>query len=428
MLMYQHKEPSARFDVIDLDPYGTASPFLDSAVQAVADGGLLCVTCTDMPVLSGNYSETCFAKYGSMPLKTKYVHEMSLRILLHAIDSAANKYSRHIVPWISLSVDFYIRVFVRVFESPVEVKKSCLRRVMVHQSTQCPSFHLQPLGFLKSGKQGGDNFSASHVVVPSVCEETGGRMRMGGPFWGGPLHDQAVVDRILERVETGVLGSVELPFEVPTATRIKGVLTCISEELKDAPFYYHLPDLASCLHSKVPPMLEFYSAILNAGYRCSQFHHEPLAVKTDAPNYVIWDIMRAYCKLNPPQRSALKTVSPTALAILAKESKTVVDFTLHDSLKGPRKKAARFAPNPEDNWGPKRRAGRALKEGIDPKGKGAGQEVEEKEIDSVEPIPDNSNKDSHSNSNSDNNNIEINSEEQKEPSEAMDRKKPRTEG
>ena len=62
-----------------------------------------------MPVLSGNYPETCFAKYGSMPLKAKYVHEMSLRILLNAIDSTANKYSRHIVPWVSLSVDFYIR-------------------------------------------------------------------------------------------------------------------------------------------------------------------------------------------------------------------------------------------------------------------------------------------------------------------------------
>ena len=46
MLMYEHREPAKRFDVIDLDPYGTACPFLDSAVQAVADGGLLCVTCT----------------------------------------------------------------------------------------------------------------------------------------------------------------------------------------------------------------------------------------------------------------------------------------------------------------------------------------------------------------------------------------------
>jgi tRNA (guanine26-N2/guanine27-N2)-dimethyltransferase len=35
-----------RFDVIDIDPFGSASEFLDSAVQAIADGGLLCVTCT----------------------------------------------------------------------------------------------------------------------------------------------------------------------------------------------------------------------------------------------------------------------------------------------------------------------------------------------------------------------------------------------
>ena len=36
MLMYGHREAHNRFDVIDLDPYGTACPFLDSAVQAVA--------------------------------------------------------------------------------------------------------------------------------------------------------------------------------------------------------------------------------------------------------------------------------------------------------------------------------------------------------------------------------------------------------
>lgn len=32
------------YDVIDLDPYGSPSIFLDSAVQSVSDGGLLCVT------------------------------------------------------------------------------------------------------------------------------------------------------------------------------------------------------------------------------------------------------------------------------------------------------------------------------------------------------------------------------------------------
>ncbi len=37
-------------------------------VQAVAEGGLLLVTATDMAVLCGNNGEACYAKYGSYPL------------------------------------------------------------------------------------------------------------------------------------------------------------------------------------------------------------------------------------------------------------------------------------------------------------------------------------------------------------------------
>jgi tRNA G26 N,N-dimethylase Trm1 len=43
--MYGHRGGN-RFDVVDLDPFGSSAVFLDSAVQAVGDGGLLCVTCT----------------------------------------------------------------------------------------------------------------------------------------------------------------------------------------------------------------------------------------------------------------------------------------------------------------------------------------------------------------------------------------------
>lgn len=37
--MYEHRAPAKRVDVVDLDPYGTAAPFVDAAIQAVADGG-----------------------------------------------------------------------------------------------------------------------------------------------------------------------------------------------------------------------------------------------------------------------------------------------------------------------------------------------------------------------------------------------------
>ena len=36
------------YDAVDLDPYGSPVQLLDSAVQAVAEGGLLMVTATDM--------------------------------------------------------------------------------------------------------------------------------------------------------------------------------------------------------------------------------------------------------------------------------------------------------------------------------------------------------------------------------------------
>lgn len=54
------------FAVIDLDPYGSASQFLDAAVQNIENGGLLCVTCTDMRVLAGGETEANFTKYGGI--------------------------------------------------------------------------------------------------------------------------------------------------------------------------------------------------------------------------------------------------------------------------------------------------------------------------------------------------------------------------
>lgn len=109
-------------DVIDLDPYGSASPFLDAAIQAVAEGGLLCITCTDMAVLCASYPETCLSKYLSVPVKGEICHEMALRIVLSLAERIASKHKRYIVPIISCSIDFYVRVFIRVFYSPQVAK------------------------------------------------------------------------------------------------------------------------------------------------------------------------------------------------------------------------------------------------------------------------------------------------------------------
>ena len=50
-------------------------------------------------------------------LPRPYCHEMALRILLASLEQHAARYKRYIVPVLSLSIDFYIRVFVRVYTS-----------------------------------------------------------------------------------------------------------------------------------------------------------------------------------------------------------------------------------------------------------------------------------------------------------------------
>lgn len=50
------------FCQVDLDPYGSPSVFLDSAVQSVVDGGMLMCTATDMAVLCGGNGEVCYSK------------------------------------------------------------------------------------------------------------------------------------------------------------------------------------------------------------------------------------------------------------------------------------------------------------------------------------------------------------------------------
>lgn len=149
MLMYKaSRQFPSNFDVIDLDPYGGPTKFLDSTVQAIRDGGLLCVTCTDMAILCGNASEKCFAAYGAVSLKSSCCHEIAIRIILRTIDSYANRYSKYIVPLVSLSIDFYCRVFVRVFSGAKKVKESASKSAMLYECTGCSAFTLQPLGTL----------------------------------------------------------------------------------------------------------------------------------------------------------------------------------------------------------------------------------------------------------------------------------------
>jgi hypothetical protein len=81
----------------------------------------------------------------SCSFQGRYLHEMALRILLNSLESSATRYKRHIEPILCLSIDFYVRVFVRVHESAAQASLTCMRRSYVAQSQGCGHFTLQPV-------------------------------------------------------------------------------------------------------------------------------------------------------------------------------------------------------------------------------------------------------------------------------------------
>ncbi|KAL7747942.1 RNA methyltransferase tRNA(m5U54)methyltransferase [Sorochytrium milnesiophthora] len=361
-VLYAHLAPLQNFDVIDLDPYGSASVFLDGAVQAVSDGGLLCITCTDMQVLAGaNFTETCFSKYGGMPLKGEFCHEMALRLVLHALQTSAARYKRQIVPVLSCSIDFYVRLFVRVHRAPVKVKLTASQTSLVHKCQGCAGFELTPFGRVAENpdKPGNVKYGWTSAHVGSECKSCGSRLHIGGPIWNGPLHDRDFVARMLAHV-----AATRDDKLYKTQPRMTGMLTVISEEL-DAPLYWSLKDLTRSMHCQSISLADIGSALCNAGYKVSISHASPISVKTDAPSGVVWDVMRAHA-----MRNAVKVPEDTQavayrLLHAARVLPADVDFTFNKQANPPSRKIKllRFQENPTKNWGPKARAGKKRKAG-----------------------------------------------------------------
>lgn len=344
LLMYQRRRN--RFDAVDLDPYGCPSMYLDGAVQCVADGGILLVTATDMAVLAGNTPETCYYKYGAISIKSKSCHEIALRILLQCIASYAGRYGRYIVPLLSVSIDFYIRVFVKVFTGHNKCKENSSKIGMLYQCNGCESMSFQPLVTILTKKSSNNYKLPNAPAVDQLCKHCQYRQHMAGPIWLGPLHDQGFVSRLLCNLNN---------IELGTSKRMKGVLTMIHEEL-DIPLYYNLDRLMCIVKCDVPSILKFRSALLNAGYKVSYSHASKTSIKTDAPNDVIWDVVRAWEKEHPAKREKLAN-SPAA-RILNTSFTRDISFAEHP-LANPisrQKHLSRFQQNPTVNWGPGVRA------------------------------------------------------------------------
>jgi len=257
-----------RFDMIDLDPFGSPAPFLDSAIRALKPkSAMLCITATDLPPLCGSQPKACLRRYGSIPFKGEYCHEVALRILIaHAISVAA-KYDYALQPVLSYYFGHHVRAY---FRGELRAKRA--------------DEILEKIGYLIHCDHCLSRKLIGRISAPKIagrCPDCGGEVRTAGPLWCGPLQDEGFLRRVvfISKRKIGKGNTLELLMQ-------------LLAEANAPPLYYDIHRMCSVAHIPCPPIEKVVNALRERGYLAFRTHFSKVSVKTDAPPMKLLVLLR----------------------------------------------------------------------------------------------------------------------------------------
>lgn len=268
-LMFENKN---FFDIIDIDPFGTCSPFLENAIKSVKNNGLLILTATDTAVLCRDRVK-CFLKYTTTIKKTPMCHELALRSLLSHVSKVAGVLECAIEPICSISVDFYVRVFVKIIKRKVTAKKNFEKNQNCLICSNCNYFQknnlLDSIPIRKCiigkclNKKRLEKYSNSEYCSFKVL----------GPVWG----DKINCYEFLKKVKT-------------ENTRVQVFLNFLLTEI-DSFLYFSLADVCSTFSLNCTPLIEVMFCIKNMGFNVSLTHCKLNSIKTNIDYSTLVDIL-----------------------------------------------------------------------------------------------------------------------------------------
>jgi len=255
-----------KFDFVDVDPFGTPAPFLQAAVSAVADGGVVSATATDTAALCGVYRAVSLRRYSAASLKNAFHHETGARILLNALRREAAILDRGIVPLAAHSTRHYIRVYAKVENGAAKADASARSEGFV---SVCPSCH----------------HAATGPSQPKTCDTCGGKVRWAGPLWTGALTDSAVLERAANVSERQGLHE---------AHRILAGLQGVDSF---PPWSFDIDEICSRLRVATVPEAKVREALDGGGFACGRQPFEKKGLKTTAPYADVLDAVRKSARL-----------------------------------------------------------------------------------------------------------------------------------
>jgi tRNA (guanine26-N2/guanine27-N2)-dimethyltransferase len=255
-----------RFDLIDLDPFGSPAPFFENALRATSDGGVLAATATDMGPLTGARASACMRKYGVRPIRSEFGKEMAVRILAACLCVIAGRLELGIEIPFSHASDHYARIYATV-----------------RKGRSSANLSAEFLGFLEYCPECLRRSAHRRLEsIRSSCQDCGNKTRIGGPIWLGPIWNRDTVQAMIER--TPALQSSRL-------SEIQNILTSISEENTGPAFHYATDAFSRRLGLKPPSLRQVLNALKDGGFEATRTHFKATGFRTNAPSQDIKSIL-----------------------------------------------------------------------------------------------------------------------------------------
>lgn len=256
-LLSEYSAPKKRFDIIDIDPFGTPVPHLTSAVSALRNNGLLAATATDMAPLCGVHAKACVRKYGGRPMRTEYCHELAIRFLSAAIATTAAKYEVGINILFSHCTNHYIRVYAQIGYGAQKADDSVKNLGYVLHCFNCLHREITTHPFVENLK----------------CPECGTSMDYAGPLWIGRISNAKFVE---------LMQNENSHRAFKNSSKISKLLSLIKEEAEAPPTYYVLDRISKKLNLPASSNFAFFQALKNAGFKAIPTHFNPQGIRTNA--------------------------------------------------------------------------------------------------------------------------------------------------
>jgi len=239
-----------RFDVVDVDPFGTPSPYIDCAIRAVTHGGMLSVSATDTAVLCGVYPKVAQRKYLGLPLRTDYSHEIGLRLIFGLLSMTAMRMEASITPLFCHHDMHYFRAYCLVDIGNAFSRQNELEIGYVLHCFKC--------SYRKISRR--DEFltdMGANLKCPNCSQSS---LKIGGPLWAGNIQSRDFIAKCAEISELSLF-----------------------EEESDIPLYYDLTELADSMQIRTPKIADIMSSLETGGHLATRTRLNRNAIRTDAP-------------------------------------------------------------------------------------------------------------------------------------------------